>query len=287
MARSFPRGDTPPSWPRHALNVLRGALIGIAETVPGVSGGTIALVVGVYEAMIASGGHLLSAVRMGGADIARGRGQTRATGELRQVHWGVIIALLCGMVPAVLLLARFMEGWVQDYPVQTRALFFGLVLASLWVPFSLSTRTPEAGRAASRPWGWRDAAIALAAAALAYVLVSLPPADVPVTPPVIILAAAIAVSALVLPGLSGSFLLLTFGLYERTLSAVNGLDFGYLGLFLLGAVIGLASIVKVLEWLLERRRRITLVVLTGLMAGSLRALWPWQDDNRAILAPDE
>jgi putative membrane protein len=125
------------------------------------------------------------------------------------------------------------------------------------------------------------------AAILAFVVVSLPPGDVQPSRLMIMLAAAIAVSALVLPGLSGSFLLLTFGLYEDTLAAVNERDLGYLGFFMLGAIVGLASFVKVLQWLLEHQRRLTLVILTGVMAGCLRALWPWQDDERAVHAPAE
>ena len=99
------------------------------------------------------------------------------------------------------------------------------------------------------------------------------------------LAAAIAVSALLLPGLSGSFILLTIGLYQPTLQAVDELDLGYLGLFMLGAVLGMAVIVKGLQWLLAFRYRPTMVVLAGLMLGALRALWPWQVDDRTLEAP--
>jgi putative membrane protein len=100
-------------------------------------------------------------------------------------------------------------------------------------------------------------------------------------------AAAVAVCALVLPGVSGSFLLVTLGMYEPTLAAVNDRDFGYLGVFVLGAIAGLAAFVGILQWLLEHRRVLTLVVMTGLMAGSLRALWPWQGDQRELLAMPE
>ena len=95
----------------------------------------------------------------------------------------------------------------------------------------------------------------------------------------------IAVCALVLPGVSGSFLLLAMGLYAPTLAAVNDRDLVYLGVFALGAVLGLGSFVPLLQWLLERRRRVTLAVMTGLMLGSLRALWPWQTEDGGVLAP--
>lgn len=293
----------------HAWNVIRGALIGTVETVPGVSGGTVALVVGVYETAITSAGHLVSGVRRTITDGARGRGLGRAREEFGRVNWGVILPLLVGMFAALVVMARLVEGWVEDNPVQSRALFFGLVLASVWVPFSLAGRAAPAtrglrgevvdeatGRSASRRgtgstgslrWTWGDAAVATVAAGLAFIVVSIPPGQVGASRPVIIVAAAVAVSALVLPGLSGSFILLTFGLYEPTLEAVNERDVGYLAFFALGAALGLASFVKLLQWLLEHRRRITLVILTGVMAGCLRSLWPWQDEDRALQAPGD
>jgi putative membrane protein len=104
---------------------------------------------------------------------------------------------------------------------------------------------------------------------------------------VVALAAAVAICALVLPGVSGSFLLLSFGLYEPTLQAVNDRDLFYLGAFAIGAIIGLGSFVTLLKWLLAHRAAITLAILTGLMVGSLRALWPWESENRDLLAPTE
>ncbi|WP_019815222.1 DUF368 domain-containing protein [Saccharomonospora saliphila] len=283
MTKSPPRTDAAVSWPALALNVVRGALIGTAETVPGVSGGTVALVVRVYDSVITSAGHLLSGV----AKTVTGRGRARAAEEFRQVHWRVVLPLLVGMVAAVLLVASVMEGLVADYPVQMRALFFGLVLASLWVPFSLAAQAPSADATGRDGWRPRDWTVGVVAAVLTAVVVSLPPGDVGSNSLVVLLSAMVAVSALVLPGLSGSFILLTIGLYEPTLSAINDRDLGYLGVFALGALVGLASIVKVLQWLLEHRQRVTLVVLTGLLTGSLRALWPWQDDERSLLAPAE
>jgi putative membrane protein len=101
------------------------------------------------------------------------------------------------------------------------------------------------------------------------------------------LAASVAICALVLPGVSGSFFLYTVGLYDATLEAVNQRDLAYIAVFALGALVGLASFVKLLQWLLEHRYRATIVVMTGLMAGSLRALWPWQTDDRELLPPGD
>lgn len=286
MTTSPQRAGKAPAWTSYGIDVVRGALIGTAETVPGVSGGTVALVTKVYDTAITSAGHLISGAVRTVSDLPRGRGMGRASEEFRSVAWRTIIPLLAGMFAALLIMASFMEVWVEEYPVQTRALFFGMVLASLWVPFSMSRTAPAKDSAGGASWTWKDGLIALVTAVVVYIVVSLPPGDLEASAPVIIVSAAVAVCALVLPGLSGSFLLLTIGLYQPTLNAVNDRDLAYLGLFALGAVIGLGSIVKVLQWLLEHRQRITLVVLTGLMAGSLRALWPWQTEARDLLAPD-
>ena len=134
-----------------------------------------------------------------------------------------------------------------------------------------------------RPW---HLALGVVAAVGIFFLVSLPPTDVEPSPLVLIPAAAVAISALVLPGLSGSFLLLTFGLYEPTLRAVDERDFGYLGIFMLGAIVGMIVVVKLLKWLLEHYHTLTLAVLTGVMIGGLRTLWPWQDESRNLFLPE-
>ncbi|WP_144018603.1 DUF368 domain-containing protein [Demequina sp. NBRC 110051] len=269
---------------RTALNAVRGALIGAAESVPGVSGGTIALMTGVYETLLTSAGHFITGARIAVVDMVRGRGVERSRSDFARVKWAVLIPLGIGMVIALLAMASVMETLVEEHPETMRALFFGLVLASLSVPFRLAAHAPLGGRPDGR-WGGKDWALALAGTVAAAVIVSLPGGNLDPSPLVLVPAGAIAVSALALPGLSGSFLLLTMGLYEPTLAAVNDRDLGYLVWFALGLVIGLVSIVKALQFLLEHHRRNTLVVLTGVMAGSLVALWPWQDEDGTTLAP--
>ncbi|RNL83454.1 DUF368 domain-containing protein [Halostreptopolyspora alba] len=259
----------------HLINGFRGALIGTAEVVPGVSGGTIALIVGIYEQLITSAGHVVSGVRKAAADIPRGHGGARAAAEFRRADWAVIFAVLVGMLLAALTAAKILAPLVEEEEQRTFGFFFGLVLASLWVPYS----------AAGRSWKARHYLLALAVAAVTFVLTGLPPAQVDPHPLVVMAAAAVAICALVLPGMSGSFFLLTFGLYTVTMDALNSRDLGYIGLFAAGAVIGLAFFVKALQWLLEHYHHLTLVVLTGLLAGSLRALWPWQDEDRTVFAP--
>ncbi|WP_062303815.1 DUF368 domain-containing protein [Demequina subtropica] len=267
-----------------ALNVVRGAMIGTAETVPGVSGGTVALMTGVYETLLTSAGHLIGGVRLALTDGLRGRGLARAHEQLSHVAWAVVIPIGVGMVLALVGMAHVMEGLLEDHPETMRGLFLGLVVASLAVPFRHSRASASSsGRAGA--WGVREWVLAAVAAVAVGIVVSLPGGNLSPEPYILVPAGALAVSALVLPGLSGSFLLLTMGLYEPTIAALNDRDLGYLALFATGCAIGLVTIVKVLQWLLEHHRRVTLVALTGVMAGSLVALWPWQDADGARVAP--
>ena len=251
-------------------NLIRGGLIGIVETVPGVSGGTVALVVGIYEQLITSASHMVSALRtlITGPDRVSG-----AKTHLDEVRWRVILPVVVGMALAVFTIAGPISTAVENHPVLTRAAFFGMVLASLAVPL----RMVGAVRG-------KHVLAGLFAAALTFWLVSLPPSDVEANALTIIPAAAVAVSALLLPGLSGSFLLLTFGLYEPTMEAVSERDFGYLGLFAVGMLLGGILIVKALRWLLDHHHTLTLIVLAGVMVGALRVLWPWQDEDRTLEA---
>lgn len=246
--------------------------MGVAEVVPGVSGGTVALVVGIYERLIDGAGHVVTALRL----VVAGR-WTPAREELGRAHWTTIVPVLAGMVVAVLVAARLLEPVIEDNRVGARAVFFGLVLSSIVVPARMVGR-----------WAPRDVATAVLGAVAAFLLTGLPPGpdvDPPLT--VVVLAAAVAICALVLPGVSGSFLLLTLGLYEPTLAAVNDRDLPYVGAFALGAALGLGLFVKALQAALRRQHALTLALMTGLMAGSLRALWPWQNDDRGLLAPDD
>lgn len=261
---------------RRLTDLVRGALIGVVEVAPGISGGTVALLVGVYDDLIGSAGHLVRGVVRGGADVARGRGTSRARHHFRAVSWAVIVPVGIGMVLAVVTASAIVAPLFEDHPVETRALFAGLIVASIAVP----------ARMVGGRWRAREWALAAVAATVSFVLTGIPSsAPLEPSPVVIVLSAAVAVCALVVPGLSGSFVLLTVGMYAPTLAAVNERDLAYLGLFVLGAVAGLASFVSVLQWLLEHRRRVTLSIMTGLMVGSLRALWPWQTDTGHALAP--
>lgn len=263
--------DRRPRW-LVALDLLRGFLIGSAELVPGVSGGTVALVTGVYDELIDSAAHVGAAGRklLIGGDGGRARASRR---ELARTDWWLVLPVLAGMATAVLTVAGVMSAFVTHSPEHARGLFFGLVVVSIVVPLRM---LPAAHRSRILDYG-----LVLAAAVAAYLLIGLAAGGGSAQPPlyVVFLAAAVAVCALVVPGVSGSFLLLAVGLYTTTLGAVEDRDVVYLAVFGAGAVLGLASFVQVLRYLLSSHRRTTLLVMAGLMAGSLRALWPWQSST--------
>ena len=256
------------------LNFLRGVLIGIAEIIPGISGGTIALITGVYSRIINSAAEAFKGLALL-ATFSR-TNWVQAGARFRSMSWSMLIPMLIGMVIALFAAASVVEPLLEQYPTLTKALFAGLITASLAVPIRLS-----GGR-----WGITEYAIASVAAAAAFAFTSIP-SGADLDPGFFLIAgsAAIAVCALVLPGVSGSYLLLALGMYAPTLAAVNDRDFGYLSTFILGALIGLGAFVGLLQWLLEHKSRITLVVMSGLMVGSLRALWPWQSETGEIVAP--
>ncbi|MBT5806842.1 MAG: DUF368 domain-containing protein [Actinobacteria bacterium] len=261
-------------------NLGRGALMGSAEVVPGVSGGTLALIVGIYQMLINSIADLVLSVRQL-VGLAPGKASTKtAVSTFKSLPWRLLIPVAIGMGAAVILGAKLIEPLLDEQPIAMKALFFGLVIAGTYVPAHMVTKVG----------GWSPSFILLGliSAVFVFFLTGLPQGNM-ADPSLIVVffSASIAICALVLPGVSGSFLLLTVGMYDPTIAAVNDRNFAYLIVFALGAVLGLAIFVSLLKWLLENRARVTLVIITGLMLGSLRALWPWQGPERELLAPTD
>ena len=261
-------------------NFIRGVLIGIAEVIPGVSGGTLALIVGVYQSLLDAIADAVLAVRQLFGLAGDKASPKKFVSSVKSLPWALLIPLGIGMAIALVLGARIIEPLLDEQPVAMKALFFGLVIAGTYVPAHMVLRVGG--------WSPLYVFIAFVSAVILFFLTGIPAADV-ADPSLIAVffSAAVAICALVLPGVSGSFLLLTLGMYDTTIAAVNDRNFMYLGVFALGAILGLALFVSVLRWLLEHKARITLVIITGLMIGSLRALWPWQGEDRELLAPGD
>jgi putative membrane protein len=248
-------------------------LIGIAEVIPGVSGGTLALITGIYSRLLNNIDLLFKSLRQ----IAHPKLMAR---NLIALEWKFLLPVFIGMALALITTASFMEGLLESNPIELRAVFAGLVAAGIYIPFKMSVSVNGDN------WTLRDYLLALIGALAAFFLTGLPQGEVSNPGPILIFfSAAIAICALVLPGISGSFLLLTIGMYSATIGALNDRDLQYLLIFALGALLGLASFVSLLKFLLSQRARPTLVLLAGLMLGSLRALWPWQGEDRELVSP--
>lgn len=240
----------------HLLNILRGALIGSAELVPGVSGGTVALIVGIYERALHNANLLLKL-------------------RFREVEWVFLLTIAVGMFAAVFGLSGILSSFVEGTPDVARALFFGMVAVSIIVPLMMIDED------LSKKKGPAIITFIIAAVLVAIVtsFTSEPARDPSLI--AVFFAAAVAVCALVLPGVSGSLILLTLGLYNFVIGSVSDRDLTVLAVFAAGALTGLVAFVKVINYLLDNHRTLTLVAMAGLMLGSLRAIWPWQGDGDA------
>ena len=258
---------------------LRGMAMGSADVVPGVSGGTVALVLAIYHRLVtairngsAALGHFLKADLRGGIAL------------LRQVDWMFLVPLLLGILTAVLLLAGAIEHQLEANPVPMSGLFLGLVAGSTVVATGLLTRRDL------REWALILGAGAAFFIALGFTAGSAERAtseDLPLL--AFFVAGAIAICAMILPGVSGSFLLVVMGMYAAVLAAVNERDWLTVGVFALGCVVGLALFSQLLHWALNEHYDTVMAVMIGLMLGSLRVLWPWPDgaDSVELGAPDE
>jgi len=255
-----------------ARHYLHGLLMGGADIVPGVSGGTVALIVGIYAHLIESISRAVAAVPL----LLRGR-PGLAFRSILSVEWTLVIPLSAGIMTAIMVGSTVIPGLIENHPVVMRALFFGLIAGSLTLPWR---RIQQRTR--------RNLAVLVVAAVIAFMLAGLPATSVESPAlPLVFAAAAIAICAMILPGVSGAFLLLLMGMYEPTLDALRARDLAYIAVFMAGAMVGLATFASALRWLLVHARDVTMAALVGLMAGSLRALWPFIEDDRSLRGPVE
>jgi putative membrane protein len=240
--------------------LLSGFLMGSADVVPGVSGGTMAFLLGIYE-------ELIESIRMVGRAPFLNALRTLRIGEaLRLINFPFLASLMAGILLAIFTLAPGIEWMLVNQPVLIWSFFFGLVLASV---FSVSRRIHR----------WNAAlALALALGAIgAYWIVGLVPVQTPETWWFLFVSGAIAICAMILPGISGSFILVLLGKYQYLVSAVNQRDIVPLIWTALGCAVGIVSFAQLLSWLFRRYHDLTVAVLTGFMLGSLRKVWPWKE----------
>lgn len=255
-------------WRKYAGIFARGLAMGAADVVPGVSGGTIAFITGIYEQFI----EALSRMNLTAWRLWRREGFAAVWAY---VHGGFLLSLFAGILTAVLTVARAVHWLLAHYPVLVWAFFFGLVLACVWF---LRREVPR----------WNGVTLAAAAfgALLAAVITFLPAASGADHGLLYIFcAAALAICAMMLPGISGAFVLVLLGAYPAVLNALRTWDMAVLLVCAAGAVVGLLSFARVLQWLFAHFRTMTIAGLTGFVAGSLLKIWPWQSAGKPAL-PD-
>lgn len=246
----------------------KGFCMGAADVVPGVSGGTMAFILGIYE-------ELIDAIRSIDLNVIKLILTFRIKEALDKVPWRFLLSVGAGILTAIFTLAKLISYLLHNHPVFIWSFFFGLVLASI---ISVKKRIDR--------WTPLLVVAAAAGAAGAYFLVGLVPMETPSALWFIFLSGAVAICAMILPGISGSFILVLLGKYHHILEAVNNRDFFTLIVFSLGAACGLFFFSRFLSWLLNRHHNITIAVLCGLMLGSLRKVWPWKAGGINIMPHD-
>jgi len=237
---------------------LRGFSMGAADVVPGVSGGTIALLTGIYN-------DLLDAISAFNLAFLRKLFSPRWREALNEFPWKFLLALGLGIGTAIFSLARFLKWALAEHPAFLWSFFFGLVLATVLV----------VSRRIEKP-GLHTVGTTLLTAAGAYLLLGMTPAETPEAAWFLFISGMLAVCAMILPGISGAFILVLLGKYEFVLDAVVRMDVFSLLLIAAGGVVGLMSLARLLRWLLHNYYDVTIAALTGFMMGSMRKLWPWK-----------
>lgn len=243
----------------YLIITLKGMAMGAADVVPGVSGGTIAFISGIYEELLGS----ISAINLGLLKTLRDKGIKEAW---KQVNGNFLFALFLGIGMSIISLAKGIKWLLEHEPVLLWSFFFGLVLASIVFM----------GKQISR-WNLSTLLAILLGAIVAYYITTLNPmVSAQASPLYLFMAGAIAICAMILPGISGAFILVLLGAYQPVLTAIDTRDFMTIGIVGLGAVVGLLSFSNVLKWLFRKYHTLTLAALTGFIVGSLDKIWPWK-----------
>ncbi|MDD0853750.1 DUF368 domain-containing protein [Halobacteriovorax sp. GB3] len=241
----------------------KGLAMGTADLIPGVSGGTIAFITGIYEG-------LLEAIASINKDFFKDLLSLRLKSAFERLHLRFIIPLGLGIAVAILGLARLMHFLLNEHPIPTWGSFFGLIAASILVIW----------KQLDAPFSAKNMGMIVIGAVFAWMMVSLIPVDTPNDWWFIYLCGVIGITAMILPGLSGSFLLLILGKYEFITGAIKNpflvSNLATIGVFLCGTVTGLLGFSKILNWFMKHYHNLTMAFLTGILIGSMKKVWPWK-----------
>lgn len=242
----------------HGIILFKGLCMGVAEIIPGISGGTIAFLLGIYQPFIQS-------IRSINRTFMKHLLSMRLRDALNTVAWKFLVLLFIGMFIAIISLSHLISWLIDTHPTIVFSFFFGLILAT----------GPIIARIVDT-WTMPKILVFLGSGIATFVLVGMVPINTPNDPWFILICGAIAISAMILPGISGSFILLILGKYHYILDSVNQRDFVTIGIFVIGITLGILTFVRVLSWLFQKYHDMTLCVLTGFVLGSLNKIWPWK-----------
>lgn len=257
----------------YAIITLKGMSMGAADVVPGVSGGTIALIAGIYKELI----DTLTSLNIGVLKTLRKEGLIAA---FNAINGKFLVSLILGILISILSLAKIFNYLLHHEPVLVWAFFFGLIVASVWL---IGNRVSE--------WNIGNVIALLVGGIISFGVTVVSPAQGPDTMWYLFMAGVLSFVAMILPGISGSFILLLLGAYHLILGKVSALIDGLkamdftiiltngvqLGLFALGGIVGLLSFSRILKWMFEKYEARTLALLTGFLVGSLNKVWPWKE----------
>jgi len=243
----------------YLIIVLKGVAMGAADVVPGVSGGTIAFISGIYEELITS----INKVSLETLKILKSGG---LLAMWRSVNGNFLLSLLIGIALSVISLAKLIRHLLETQPILIWSFFFGLVLASIIYVAKQITK-----------WNYLSVLMLILGAFVAYYITTLTPQNTEISYPFVFLSGALAICAMILPGISGSYILLLLGMYKPVLDAIHDKDLKILGTLIAGAIVGLLSFSRLLKWLFDHYQNLTLATLTGFIIGSLNKIWPWKE----------
>ncbi len=260
------------SWLKRRLRLFStGFAMGLADLVPGVSGGTVAFLLGIYD-------ELLYTIKLMTGQFPKLLLAGKFKQAFRLIPFNFLLPLGLGLVLAIFGLVQVVSYLLENQPVMVWALFFGLVLGSAYV---------VSGRVTT--WTARRVLLLALGFLLTFIVVGLPSMGGSIAPLAVFATGAIAITAMILPGISGSLIMVLLGQYETVINAVADRDYSLLVVFAAGALVGLALFVRLLTWLLKNYHLAVIAFLIGVMAGSLRRVWPWQttdaNDNVSNVLP--
>ena len=243
----------------YLLLYFKGMAMGSADVVPGVSGGTIAFITGIYETLLNS----IKSVDKQALLLLKSFDMKELW---RHVNGKFLITLILGIATSVLSLAKVITDLLANYPIQVWSFFFGLIVISALIILR-----------EIKQWNFGIMLAILIGAAIAYYITSAIPAETPEASWFLFIAGAVAICAMILPGISGSFILLLFGKYEYVLSAIKEFRVIDMVIFGLGCLFGILSFARLVSWLFKKYHNATIGVLSGFMIGSLNKVWPWKE----------